>query len=844
LDDLLAISESFAHRPTPPYSPGVISSLSMPSFSPTQHVLQRLNSQSNNSGPQTTTTMTLYERELVSIVQDDKVSELCEALQQLGYSQTITDIVLHPITLENYTPNQRVTTTPSRRQEDSPSSSSAEEQQQLLNDPHVEQRQAVQECWDRIGKVLCGSFPALTHLTIVYNWWWWRSHVPNANTTTTTTTSTTTNNNHNTTTVRTMVIDLTQAAHIVRQVQQVSSVSILQQMSCPEGFSNSTVSLGSLAMTTTTTTTTHLDVQVVGQEALAKALKCHSSLVSLNMRLDLDNDDHNTSNKSTWQPLFKAITTLSQLTTLELGNVHLKSVKDTGHSDPDTAQESSESVKAFESTGQDDDECSFLRLPSLRYVYLQHIELSSNFWKALKHSTTDGHLTTVVLCQCPLAQTAKEAALDFIGSLVMTVSTTSHPSFASGTSASQVSSLRSLQLDACHWSDDIMSALLQVSMQNLDLQVSVWNYPCRVAPPTASWSQLFAAVATMNRAGRVEYLRQKPECSESAIHVLQSVPSSLDAIYLHLRENPRFLPTTTKVSSIPKSNRPKIVQRKRLGNIGVTKTSLLLGVLCLALTEGFSSIPPKRRNVNASPRARSFGTVRNPTGGGQTRLSRHSLSNLESDTPATDGSYGSTADVTEHTAIPPIASLIGSSTSIVVSMTFFAVLAWKRDALMVSFFIGAIGNGILSKILKRVLKQSRPPELETIQRKIQPSDGGMPSSHGMSLGFLSIFTALCLPWTRLLLVPYVSTSLWYRVESKLHTWLQILAGWVLGTINGILWYKFCQDQVQSWVSNVLLNDQGVLPWPLLAVPALLGLAVVGSFERRISYWHKQRSTPK
>lgn len=37
--------------------------------------------------------------------------------------------------------------------------------------------------------------------------------------------------------------------------------------------------------------------------------------------------------------------------------------------------------------------------------------------------------------------------------------------------------------------------------------------------------------------------------------------------------------------------------------------------------------------------------------------------------------------------------LVGSTTSMLVACTFFLVLAWKRDALMVSFFIGAISNG-------------------------------------------------------------------------------------------------------------------------------------------------------
>ncbi len=56
-----------------------------------------------------------------------------------------------------------------------------------------------------------------------------------------------------------------------------------------------------------------------------------------------------------------------------------------------------------------------------------------------------------------------------------------------------------------------------------------------------------------------------------------------------------------------------------------------------------------------------------------------------------------------------------------VAITFFVFLAVKRDALMVSFFIGAINNGILSKVLKKLLNQERPAEIsETVKDK--PSD--------------------------------------------------------------------------------------------------------------------------
>lgn len=155
-------------------------------------------------------------------------------------------------------------------------------------------------------------------------------------------------------------------------------------------------------------------------------------------------------------------------------------------------------------------------------------------------------------------------------------------------------------------------------------------------------------------------------------------------------------------------------------------------------------------------------------------------------------------------------------------------------------------SGILSKVLKKLLNQSRPPELETSKLELIPSDGGMPSSHAMSLGFIGIFTALNLPSAaRIPLVLYVAVSLYYRVKIvKLHTWEQIVVGLIAGTFNGVMWYKLCTGEgdinIMNWVSSHLLDEGGILPLPYLVVPAAMGLIVVGSVERRIGRWLKNK----
>jgi len=208
--------------------------------------------------------------------------------------------------------------------------------------------------------------------------------------------------------------------------------------------------------------------------------------------------------------------------------------------------------------------------------------------------------------------------------------------------------------------------------------------------------------------------------------------------------------------------------------------------------------------------------------------------------------------VSPEKSVPPAIqgylSLIGKSTSAAVALTFFAVLAYRRDALMVTFFIGAIGNGIAGKILKQLLDQDRPEELELNgDIKLKPGDKGMPSSHAMSLGFICTFTALGIPWTAVPLLIYVILSLYYRVKANLHTFEQIVVGLVFGVINGILWRDlalgvsplFPSVHIMQSISDHLIPPGGVLPAPYLVVPAAVGAVVVGSFERKMSRWLAQ-----
>ena len=107
----------------------------------------------------------------------------------------------------------------------------------------------------------------------------------------------------------------------------------------------------------------------------------------------------------------------------------------------------------------------------------------------------------------------------------------------------------------------------------------------------------------------------------------------------------------------------------------------------------------------------------------------------------------------EHNDLPSIFRQIGykvgATTSTVVSLTFFSILAFKRDAFMITFFIGSIFNGIASKILKRLINQERPilHLNDTQAGSIQPSDKGMPSRYVRSIDLNTSFTSHFYPYT-------------------------------------------------------------------------------------------------
>ncbi len=204
-----------------------------------------------------------------------------------------------------------------------------------------------------------------------------------------------------------------------------------------------------------------------------------------------------------------------------------------------------------------------------------------------------------------------------------------------------------------------------------------------------------------------------------------------------------------------------------------------------------------------------------------------------------DDDIRTTTTITDDT-MTQVIRFVGSTTSLFVGGSVFCAIVYFRNAWTVSLFLGSVSNGILSKILKRLLRQERPITADATSVTsdiVMPNDHGMPSSHAMSLGFIGCFTACQFPITAVPLLLYIAMSLYYRVRiTAFHTWEQIGVGLVLGSINGTAWWHWttmANSSLTRWISEHLLRD-GLLPYSMLWVPLVVGGMTVSSFERKIS----------
>ena len=125
---------------------------------------------------------------------------------------------------------------------------------------------------------------------------------------------------------------------------------------------------------------------------------------------------------------------------------------------------------------------------------------------------------------------------------------------------------------------------------------------------------------------------------------------------------------------------------------------------------------------------------------------------------------------------PAVLVLLNESTKFVVSGAAFCVLLWHRNAAVSVALFGSILASLAGKLLKRLLAHARPVGA----RKADP---GMPSSHAVSLGYLSCYAALSCSGVaeRLTLQTLGVLLTTLRVVLGYHTVPQVVVGYALGS---------------------------------------------------------------
>jgi dolichyldiphosphatase len=140
----------------------------------------------------------------------------------------------------------------------------------------------------------------------------------------------------------------------------------------------------------------------------------------------------------------------------------------------------------------------------------------------------------------------------------------------------------------------------------------------------------------------------------------------------------------------------------------------------------------------------------------------------------------------------PIFAVVGVST----------LIASRRDLATISLFLGQLLNEALNAVLKRALRQPRPPS----HLRHSANDYGMPSAHAQFCFFLAVYLALWAyrhwhvgsAWRGLVVVAFVCGGVavtYSRVYLKYHSVSQVLAGVTCGAACGAAWFAF----VEAWL---------------------------------------------
>ena len=159
---------------------------------------------------------------------------------------------------------------------------------------------------------------------------------------------------------------------------------------------------------------------------------------------------------------------------------------------------------------------------------------------------------------------------------------------------------------------------------------------------------------------------------------------------------------------------------------------------------------------------------------------------------------------------------VNESTKFIVSGACLAVLITHPNVPVCWCLSGSVFNSLNSKLLKRLINESRPDGATKL-------DPGMPSSHAVSLSYLSVYAASALllrgggfpavpgawpvpvqgvqPGAAALVAAGLFLT-WLRVHLGYHNWAQVCVGYGIGSVTALGWL-WCGETI---IGPSLVND--------------------------------------
>ena len=130
-----------------------------------------------------------------------------------------------------------------------------------------------------------------------------------------------------------------------------------------------------------------------------------------------------------------------------------------------------------------------------------------------------------------------------------------------------------------------------------------------------------------------------------------------------------------------------------------------------------------------------------------------------------------------------------------------AIRLLYRIPFLVAFIIARYANDQINKILKLTIKEERPKDNNNYgnEKYEGASRYGWPSGHSQEIFFSIIFLYLATKSTPLLiLTSFIAAMTFYqRLSSKKHTMSQLLAGSVVGSVNGYIAYRITKKFLET-----------------------------------------------